>query len=80
MWFRHEAPAPLDLSEGARFRRSRGHDVIETARVIKIVSDPAGIPHVRFSLQIAGSGDVSEEQRTLALNSFTTLYREPVSA
>jgi hypothetical protein len=78
MWFRHETSA-LPLSEGARFRRARGYDVVETARILAVVADPAGIPHVRFSLEIASQCNLAIEQRTLALDLFRTLYREPVA-
>jgi hypothetical protein len=80
MRFRRETVPPPTLSQGASFRRSRGSDVVETARIIAVTADPLGIPHVRFSLRIAGAGEIAEEQRTLALASFTTLYREPISA
>jgi len=80
MKFRHEEPPVPVLSQGASFRRSRGSQIVETAEVIAITSDPAGIPHVRFNLKIAGMSEVAEEQRTLALDWFRTLYREPISA
>ncbi len=80
MLFRREAPQNTTLSEGASFRRSRGTDIIETAEILKITSDSAGIPHVRFNLRISGPSLVSEEQRTLAVDWFRTLYREPITA
>ena len=76
---REELPSP-SLCQGASFRRSRGSQVIETAKIIAVTSDPAGIPHVRFNLRIAGLSEVAEEERTLALDWFKTLYREPISA
>ena len=80
MRFRRETLPPPDLSLGASFCRSRGSDIVETAKIIAVTADSLGIPHVRFSLRIAGRTEVAEEQRTLALDWFTTLYREPISA
>ena len=80
MRFRRETVPPPTLSLGASYGRSRGSDVIETARILAVTADPLGIPHVRFSLKIAGPGEVAEEQRTLALDWFRTLYPEPISA
>lgn len=80
MMFRRETLPPPSLSEGASFRRSRGSDIVETAKVLAVTSDSAGIPHVRFSLHIAGRCEVAEEQRTLALDWFRTLYQEPITA
>ena len=80
MMFRRETTIPTALSEGASFRRSRGSDIVETAQVLAVTSDSAGIPHVRFNLKIAGPSLVSEEQRTLAVEWFRTLYREPITA
>jgi hypothetical protein len=80
MRFRRETLPPPNLSEGASFRRSRGSDIVETAKIIAVKTDPLGIPHVRFSLRVSGPGDMPEEQRTLALDWFTTLYREPIGA
>ena len=78
MWFRRETVPPPTLSLGASYCRSRGAEVVETARILAVKEDPLGIPHVRFSLRLAG--EAAEEQRTLALDLFRTLYREPISA
>jgi hypothetical protein len=79
MWFRQEASEQPTVSEGASFRRSRGSDIVETAKVLAIAADGVGIPHVRFSLKIQGPRDFAVEERTLALRSFATLYHEPVA-
>ena len=81
MRFRRETVPPPTVRQGASYRRSRGADVIETARIIAVTDDPLGIPHVRFALRIAaGAGEIAEEQRTLALACFTTLYQEAIGA
>jgi hypothetical protein len=78
MLFRREALKP-EISAGNTYRRERG-DVVEVARVIAVVSDPAGIPHVRFNLHIASRTTRADEQRTLALAYFSSLYCEVVPA
>lgn len=72
--------AKIDLDQGASFRRSQRFDIVETAKVIAIRADSLGIPHVCFSLKIAGPRSVVEEQRTLSLESFRQLYPDPVAA
>jgi hypothetical protein len=67
------------VAEGQLYRRSRPGSAVETARVISVRADEAGIPHVRFALQ-AERPDSSEEQRTLALASFAALFPERVRA
>ena len=79
MRFRRETVPPPTVRQGASYCRSRGADVVETARILAVKDDPLGIPHVRFALRIAGKGEIAEEQRTLALACFTTLYPEPIS-
>ena len=66
-----------EIKEGARYRRSAGGSVTETAEVIEIGQDKMGIPHVRFQLRVAcGSTGAALEQRTLALDTFYSRYRE----
>jgi len=79
MRFRRESLPPPNLSQGASFCRARGSEVVETARVLAVTADPLGIPHVRFSLRIKGPTETAEEQRTLALDYFRTLYPQPLS-
>lgn len=78
MLFRREALKP-EICAGNTYRRARG-EVVEMARVIAVVPDPAGIPHVRFNLHIASRTTQTDEQRTLALAYFSSLYSEPVHA
>ncbi|GIL37910.1 hypothetical protein [Roseiterribacter gracilis] len=78
MLFRREAAKP-EIAPGSTYRRSRG-EVVEMARVIAVVADPGGIPHVRFNLHIESRTCHSDEQRTLAVEAFSSLYAEPVRA
>lgn len=80
MWFRQETIVQKPVNEGAFYRRSRGPHIVETAKVIAVVPDGLGIPHVRFFLQIQSPCEVAFEQRTLALQSFATLYGEQIGA
>ncbi len=68
---------PATLQEGARFRRSTGGMMTETAEVLEVGRDKMGIPHVRFQLYVAcGSTGSAAEQRTLSLDTFYARYRE----
>jgi len=61
------------------FHRRRDHEIVETANVIAVTPDAAGIVHVQFNLRISGPRTVDEEQRTLSLEYFHRLYREAVA-
>ncbi len=51
----------------------------EKAEVLSVGNDRAGIPHVRFQLEVKrGCSTPSVEQRTLALSSFRDRYRERI--
>ena len=67
------------INQGESFRRRRDHEIVETANVIAVAPDAAGIVHVRFNLRISGPRRVDEEQRTLSLEYFHRLYREAVA-
>ena len=68
-----------EINRGESFRRRRDHEIVETANVIAVVPDAAGIVHVQFNLRISGPRRVDEEQRTLSLEYFHRLYRETVA-
>ena len=68
-----------EVNQGALFRRRRDHEIVETANVIAVTPDAAGIVHVQFNLRISGPRTVDEEQRTLSLEYFHRLYREAVA-
>jgi len=67
------------MDQGASFRRFRPFDMVETASVISVGADSLGVTHVRFNLKICGPVVMFEEQRTLSLESFRSLYRERVA-
>jgi hypothetical protein len=68
-----------EVNQGALFHRRRDHAIVETANVIAVTPDAAGIVHVQFNLRISGPRTVDEEQRTLSLEYFHRLYREAVA-
>lgn len=66
------------IESGTVFRACYG-PMEEKAEVLSVGNDGAGIPHVRFQLEVKrGSSTPSVEQRTLALDSFRARYRERV--
>jgi hypothetical protein len=68
----------MNIGYGAMFRRLRAPEIVETAQILEVSPDSAGIMHVRYSLQISGPRFSEEDQRTLALESFRSLYRDAV--
>ena len=73
---------PEQVCSGAVFRRIHADHLVETARVLSVVPDQNGIPHVRFSVCFERARFSRQEvgTRMLALASFTECYREPVEA
>lgn len=69
-----------EIVEGGRYCRSRPDSPTETARVIAVSRDPLGIPHVRFHYHVERGYDIMDEQRTLALKSFSEVFPVAVSA
>jgi hypothetical protein len=63
---------------GTTFRRVHPHNLVETAEILAVSTDDAGIPHVRFSVtyQRPGRAEPGVEQRTLALRTFADRYRD----
>jgi hypothetical protein len=72
------APVP-NVNNGASFHRRRDNEIVETAKVIAVSPDAAGILHVRFNLKISSPRVAEEEQRTLSLEYFHRLYGEAVT-
>ena len=79
MWFRSRPSPTMNIGYGAMFRRLRAPQIVETAQILDVSPDSAGIMHVRFSLQISGPRYSEQDQRTLALESFRSLYRDAVA-
>ena len=66
------------IEQGALYRRPGTGPVIETAEVLEVARDRMGIPHVRFQLYVVRGTDARVEQRTLALDTFYTRYKERI--
>jgi hypothetical protein len=61
---------------GAEFSRARTGNTVETAKVLSLVKDTFGIPHVKFALTLKSrQADVyNDGPRTLALTAFEDVY------
>jgi hypothetical protein len=72
---------PDDVKPGNRYRRQLRSRLATTATVLDLRSDLVGIPHVHFSIAVAGLGTRLSEGdiRVLALQSFLDTYRERVA-
>jgi len=70
------------VEAGAKFRRTRIDQTVETAEVKNIYRDLLGIPHVRFELNLQHPyrGPSREGLRALALSVFATHFPERVPA
>lgn len=70
------------IKAGQRFRRRGAGHLVETARVLAICSDGAGIPHVRYQVRIERPQlrPVEDGPRILNLRSFIERYRERAGA
>ena len=80
MRFLTRRAAVPDIHNGASFHRRRDHEIVETAKVIDVSPDAAGILHVRFDLKISSPRMADQAQRTLSLEYFHSLYREAAIA
>ena len=71
-----------DVQPGTAFRRVHDDELIETAEVESVATDPYGIPHVKFKVIFSRSNRFSYEEgtRMLALQSFADRYKEQVLA
>ena len=74
---------PVSVCVGAVFRHTGPGNVIETAKVVEIETDPMGIPHVCYDLTIERNklrmSDL-DTRRTLNLRTFASRFSEPVEA
>ena len=91
-WFNHKAVQTLFgmlfghgkrmeyVQPGTTFRRVHDDELVETAEVESVATDPYGIPHVKFKLIFSRSNRFSYEEgtRMLALRTFADRYREQV--
>jgi hypothetical protein len=70
----HEAPQ--EIREGMSFARLLAANVTETARVVEVIKDSAGIPHIRYTVEVRDqNGRHDEGSRVLAQSSFLAMYR-----
>jgi hypothetical protein len=74
--------ASAQVETGAKFRRVRVDQTVETAEVKGIYRDLLGIPHVRFELRLQHPyrGPSREGFRALALSAFAAHFPERVTA
>jgi hypothetical protein len=65
-----------------RLGNVRAGNFVETAKVLAVMKDGLGIPHVRFDMTVDTPSKIRlvEGRRILSLASFTQLYRERVPA
>jgi hypothetical protein len=71
------------VSVGAKFERIHADRTVETAKVLSVMKDPLGIPHVRFALSIKlpqRQKALREGSRLLALDAFSQAYRSRVGS
>ena len=72
-----------EVREGSVFQHKGPGNLIETAKVLDIVPDAMGIPHVRYDLAVERNKmqvDSLTSSRTLNLHSFTTHFTDTVEA
>ncbi len=68
-----------EVKIGGVFRNIRKGNVIETARVLDIVPDPMGVPHVHFMVSVGNPHQSRfEEHRTLGLATFAERFPSAV--
>ena len=66
---------------GSVFRKIRNGNISETARVLDIVPDSMGIPHVHFTVSLGSAyQNCFEEQRTLGLATFAEKFPSALPA
>ncbi len=79
-WFRSGVRRP-EVRIGGVFRSIRKGNIIETARVLDIVPDPMGVPHVHFMVSVKSPHqDSFEERRTLGLTTFAERFASALPA
>ncbi|MFQ5773235.1 MAG: hypothetical protein ACE5GS_01840 [Kiloniellaceae bacterium] len=78
-WFK-PGPRRQDVEIGAVFRKVRRGNIIEIARVLDIVPDSMGVPHVHYTVSIESAHQQCfEEKRTLGLTSFAERFTKAVA-
>jgi hypothetical protein len=80
-WFGRSArrAAQDDVRPGNRYRRPLSTHFGAIATVLELCPDLVGIPHLRFTVAVdRSSGQLDEDTRMLALQSFLETYCERV--
>lgn len=73
--------APIEVGE--QFQRVHPDRTVETAKVLSVLKDPLGIPHVRYAVTIKKplrTKSFREGPRLLALEAFSRAYRMRTSS
>ncbi len=73
-----EVPGALP---GRMYRLAGAGHIVRIAKVIDVRPDTMGIPHVHFELRIGCGFDLParmEETRVLTVETFVSLFREPI--
>ncbi len=79
-WFK-SGVCQNEVMIGSVFRNIRNGNIIETARVLDIVPDSLGVPHVLFTVSLgSASQNCVEEQRTLGLDTFAEKFPSALPA
>ena len=70
-----------EVKIGGVFRNILRGDMIETAKVIDIVPDSMGVPHVHFMVSIRSAHhECFKERRTLGLTTFSERFPSATTA
>ncbi len=79
-WFKNTS-RQQEVKVGDVFRNIRRGNIIETAKVLDIVPDSMGVPHVHFRISIeSGHQECFQEERTLGLTSFAERFSSVLTA
>ncbi len=79
-WFK-SGPQRQEVKVGGVFRNTLRGSIVETAKVIDIVPDSMGVPHVHFMVSIRSAHqECFQEQRTLGLATFSERFPSATTA
>jgi hypothetical protein len=78
-WFKSGSRGD-EVKVGAEFRKVRRGNIVEVAKVLEIVPDCMGVPHVHYKVSVQSAHqECFEEQRTLGLDSFAERFGTAVT-
>jgi hypothetical protein len=70
-----KSPKCPEIEIGCQYARNIQSGLIETAEVVALSRDPAGIPHVQFRYCLQRHGRIElTDRRTLALEAFQGMF------